>query len=179
MCFLIPARKAGMKSIRMAAWLTIAVLMAPWDAFAQSNSIYSWTDENGVRHFSDKAPANVEATHELIPQAPPEPAGDALVPADTLNNEPASDSMEGTTAAEELSYADQQRQAMAKRREADRQQQAERDRNCQDARNQLARVEPSRRVFYTDEDGETQRMDDEERVRLVEEYKKKIADFCD
>ena len=40
------------------------------------------------------------------------------------------------------------------------------------------RLEPHRRQFYTDESGETVRMDDEERVKLVAELKQKFADNC-
>jgi len=39
-------------------------------------------------------------------------------------------------------------------------------------------MEPSRRVFYTDESGQTVRMDDEERVSLVKEDKEFIAKNC-
>lgn len=182
-----------MKSIRMAFWLAIPVLMIslmfPWVAKAQSNSIYSWTDENGVRHFSDTAPANVEASsQEMVPKTPTDPPGDSGNSADTLINEPmtntAHDTAENTTvgqnpAAEPLSYADQQRKEMAERRDATKQKQAEREQFCLQARDQLARIEPSRRVFKTDEDGDTSRLDDEERIRMVEESKNQIAEFCD
>jgi len=177
-----------MKSIRKAILLMIPVLVFPWVASAQ-NSIYSWTDENGVKHFSDRAPANVDAvSQEMMPQPRSDPSGGAENQANSLNNEPTKDqsTAESTTVgtdqgsdADELSYADQQRQAIAERREAERQQQMERNQLCLQARNQLARIEPGRRVFYTDEDGETTRMDDEERVRLVEVNKAQIAEFCD
>jgi len=187
-----------MKSIRMAIWLVIPILMiglmvslmAPLVALAQSSSIYSWTDENGVKHFSDRAPDNVEASQELIPKLQSAPPGDASSPASTLSNEPMADTP-GSTAEDstarseqgsdeaELSYADQQRQAIAQRREAEKQKRSERDQLCLQARDELARIEPSRRVFSTDEDGNTTRLDDEERVRLVEASKSQIARYCD
>ncbi len=174
-----------MKSIRMAIWLAILVLMVPWVAMAQS--IYSWTDENGVKHFSDRAPpANVEASQELIPKTETVPFDDAEDPADTVIDEPINEEADNTTAEAdlgtapaELSYADQQRQAIAERREAEREKRAERDKLCLQARDELARIEPNRRVFSTDEDGNTTRLDDEERVRMVEERKSQIASFCD
>jgi hypothetical protein len=42
----------------------------------------------------------------------------------------------------------------------------------------LEQIEPSRRVFYTDESGETVRLDDERRVGLVEESKAFLAGNC-
>lgn len=183
-----------MKSIRIAKWLAIPILMVhlmiPLAAVAQSTSIYSWTDENGVKHFSDRAPDNVEASQELIPKSKSAPPDDASSPANTLNNEPMADApgsaAENATARAEqgsdeaeLSYADQQRQAIAQRREAEKQKRSERDQLCLQARDELARIEPSRRVFSTDEEGNTTRLDDEERVRLVEESKSQIARYCD
>ncbi len=176
-----------MKSIGKIGWLAIPVLIVPllfpWSAIAQSNNIYSWTDENGVKHFSDRAPANVEATEESIPKTQTAAAGGAADPADTLNNQPISNSAENpaageVSAGEELSYAEQQRKEIAERRQAEKQQQSEREQLCLNARDELARIEPGRRVLYTDEDGKTTRLDDEERVRIIEDSKKQIAEFC-
>ena len=76
-----------MKSICMAIGLAI-VLLVPSIASAQSNSIYSWTDENGVKHFSDKAPVNVEASSQKMAPDPQAKAPDAPAePADPLNDQ--------------------------------------------------------------------------------------------
>ena len=68
---------------------------------------------------------------------------------------------------------------MEEKRKAQQEKNAERQRICLQATDQLAQIEPSRRVFYTDESGETTRLDDEERVRMVEESKNLIAEYCD
>lgn len=165
----------------MTFWVVLGLLMLPLVASAQQNSIYSWTDENGVKHFSDRAPVETEAAVEEIPVA--EPADSAADEnAATLNNEvvaqdPAEPAAAGATA--ELSYADQQRLAMEEKRQAQREKDAERQRVCLQAQDQLAQIEPSRRVFYTDESGNTTRLDDEQRVQMVEENKKLVADYCD
>lgn len=173
-----------MNRIGMAVIMVASALVWPLSVNAQKNSIYSWTDENGVKHYSDRAPDEPPSEVEQIPLSnTPPPAGSA---GETLNNEaipedglapgePAS----AASPAEELSYADQQRQAMAEKREAQREKQAERQRICLQATDQLARIEPSRRVFYTDEAGNTTRLDDEERVRMVEENKQLVAEYCD
>jgi hypothetical protein len=171
----------------IAFWVVAGLLVFPLAANAQSANIYSWTDENGVKHFSDKAPVETEAAVEEIPVAQPVAAAaepEAL--ADDSSTTPDNQALDGTATdpaapgtPEELSYADQQRLAMEERRKAQRENQAERQRICLKAQDELARVEPNRRVYYTDESGETARMDDVERVELVEENKRLIAEYCD
>jgi hypothetical protein len=86
--------------------------------------------------------------------------------------------MEGEATDDALSPADAKRQELAEERARRRAQQAERDAICNEAQRRLAIVEPTRRVFYEDEQGETVRLDDEERVRLVEDYKRQIEEYC-
>ena len=45
-------------------------------------------------------------------------------------------------------------------------------------REQLAEIEPHSRVIVKDEDGNVRRMEDQERVDLVEESKAFIAENC-
>jgi hypothetical protein len=168
----------------LAFCVVVAGLMLPLTTSAQKDSIYSWTDENGVRHYSDTAPAEAKAEVEQIPI--PQSTAPAGADGETLNNEimaeeaaapGTADPSAGT--GQELSYADQQRQAMEEKRQARRESQAERERICLQARDQLARIEPSRRVFYTDEAGNTTRLDDEQRVQMVEDNKKLVDEYCD
>jgi hypothetical protein len=176
----IPARKAGMNRIHIAIALASSLWVLPLNVNAQSGSIYSWTDENGVKHFSDRAPDEVAGDAEEIPLDYGVTSSDAN--AATLNNETLDSTASGQAAATpagELSYADQQRLAMQEKRKAQQEKAAERNRVCLQARDQLARVEPSRRVFYTDENGETTRLDDDAREQLVEESKSLIAEYCD
>ncbi|HET6564810.1 MAG TPA: DUF4124 domain-containing protein [Xanthomonadales bacterium] len=154
-------------------------LLLPLAVCAQSKNIYSWTDENGVKHFSDQEPTDVKAEAQAIP-VPTEPEPDAL--ADEIPPAEASESMAtsqlAATSEAAPSYADQQREEIRKQREASKEEQAERNRLCLQARDRLARIEPNRRVYYTGEDGETTRMDDDERVRQVEENKALVAEYC-
>ncbi|MDZ4728651.1 MAG: DUF4124 domain-containing protein [Xanthomonadales bacterium] len=168
-----------MNRISIAILSIVVASMFPNFADAQKGSIYSWTDENGIKHFSDRAPAEVSAHNDEIPVAY------ETLPMDTstgtLNNETVAEGADDNqaAAADELSYADQQRLEMDEKRKAQRELRAERQRVCLQARDRLAQVEPSRRVFYTDENGETTRMDDEERVQMVEEAKGLITEYCD
>jgi len=170
-----------MKKRSIAICLVVSVLVVPLSANAQKGSIYSWTDENGVQHFSDTAPpVDVEASSQPMVEDQPGTEPNASSAADTLNNQVMDSSAAAADASgEELSYADQQRKVMADRRAADQQKKADRNRICLQARDQLARIEPSRRVFYTDEGGNTTRLDDEERVKMVEDNQNLINEYCD
>ena len=49
---------------------------------------------------------------------------------------------------------------------------------CAYHRQQLADMEPARRVYYTNEQGQRVRMDDDERVALIEESNSYVAENC-
>jgi hypothetical protein len=172
-----------MNRISIVILAIVVISMFPCSAYAQKGTIYSWTDENGLQHFSDRAPPEVSTNNAAIAVTMETIPTDS--PADTLNNEVAgSDPVDNPSsgqapAQDQLSYADQQRQEIEKKRKAQQEVKAERQRICLQARDQLAQIEPSRRVFYTDESGETTRMDDVERVQMVEETKGLIAEYCD
>jgi len=50
---------------------------------------------------------------------------------------------------------------------------------CQKHRKRLTQMEPARRVFYTNEQGESVRMDDDLRMDLIEEDRSYINENCD
>lgn len=137
--------------------------------------MYTWTDDNGVRHYSDTPRTNgpmetVEAKEAYRPGS-----ADAYPAA----AEPVAESEAAeSAAAAPLSAAAARREQLAQRREERREAQAETDRLCASHRQRLEQMEPSRRVFYTDDAGETVRMDDEERVALVEESRAYIEKNC-
>lgn len=163
--------------------LVIVATMIPGIAAAQKSNIYSWTDENGVKHYSDRAPAEVVADKKEIPESY------ETIPINTVTHTPTDqaadpdesdpDAADPDSTPDELSYADRKRLEIEEKRKAQSEAQTERQRICLEAKDQLARIEPNRRVYYTDEDGNTTRMDDEERVRRVEDNKKIIAEYCD
>jgi hypothetical protein len=154
-------------------------------ACAQGREIYTWKDKNGVVHYSDTAPDDPKAESMEAPEAyfpgsadayPDRPAAD-IPGADKPSSGQASSGAGAEN--EEISYAEQKRREIARNREERRAAQAERDRKCAAAREQVAALEPHRRVFFTNDQGETERMDDEVRVGKVEEAKAEIAKYCD
>lgn len=143
------------------------------NAPGQTQSVYTWTDEKGVVHYTDTPPAN--------PNAVEIPATEAYRPGSTGAYPQADAALTGDQKdpAAVASYADEQRKKMDEARKESAEKQAERARICKEARDQLETIEPSRRVFFTNEQGETERLDDEQRVAMVERAKALIAANCD
>ena len=128
---------------------------------AQDKKMYSWTDENGTIHFSETQPEGQDVQEQSIPQD---------VPA-TADN-PYKDVATGP------SYADQRRQEIARKGEEAQVNDAVKDMECSAWQAEVARLEPNRRVFHTNDQGETVRMDDQKRVNRVAELKSQIARNC-
>jgi len=128
---------------------------------AQDKKMYSWTDENGTIHFSETQPEGQDVQEQNIPQ-------------DT----PATTDNPYQNAATGPSYAEQRRQEIGQKGEEAQVNDAVNDMKCSAWQTELARLEPNRRVFYTDDQGETVRMDDVERTNRVAELKSQIARNC-
>jgi len=144
-------------------WLCIAffgVLLAA-SASAQERKMYSWTDENGTVHFSEVRPEGQAVNEQSIPQAAP--------PADS---NPYADVDSGP------SYADQRREEIHRKNEEAQADKAMNSVQCSAWQAELDRLEPNRRVFFTNDQGETERMDDVERTNKVAQLKSQIAKNC-
>lgn len=142
---------------------TLVVCVATAGAFAQTKEMYQYTDENGTVVFTDQKPADVDAQKIDVP-ADPAPQGD--------------NPYAGTAQPSEPSAAQQKREAILSQKKERREEKAQLEAQCAAWQADVDRLEPHRRQFYTDESGQTVRMDDEERVRIVAELKQKIADNC-
>lgn len=139
-----------------------AVLQAP-GVQAQNGKMYSYVDENGTVVFTDKKPVDRDVSAQAVPAGPPPTGGN---PYAQPSEDPPS------------SAAQQQREAIAQKSEQSRMAQAEAQAQCAAWQEEVDRLEPHRRVFYTDENGETVRMDDVERTNRVAELKAQIAASC-
>lgn len=155
-----------------AIFTVVLVLSVCTSLHAQSKQIYTWTDENGVVHYVDTPPDHPDAVNIEAPEAYRPGSAGAYPAADELTKEEEEDP--------ELveSYAEKKRAQLAQDREAAAQSREETNKACEEARARLDQLEPSRRVFYTNEQGETVRLDDEERVGMVEELKQFIQENC-
>ena len=170
---------------RIVVFLTsmAVLLLSVISGNAVAGEIYSWTDKNGVVHYGDRPPEGQETQIVVIPQAHlPDSAGAYPSPEDA---QPGGDSnaADATNAPGEqdtapLSLADQRREQFATDRKEKREAREETERMCAKHRQRLTQMEPARRVFYTDENGQSVRMDDDLRVELIEEDKAYIAENC-
>lgn len=131
-------------------------------AQAQQQKMYTWTDENGVVHFSDVEPSGQQAQEQPIPEDEP----------------PGSSNPYATATAAGPSLADQKRQAIAQKSQEDKANHARKSAQCAAWEAELGQLEPRRRVFYTNAEGETERMDDVERTDRVARLKNLIAQNC-
>ncbi len=145
------------------ACCAVLALLAAGSAGARE--IHRWVDENGVVHFSDVQPADRETRRLDLADPAPE-IGPAAPAAPAPAVEPA------------LSAAEQRRQDIRERREARAEEKREAEYWCDKHRKRLEQMEPARRVFYTDENGEQVRMDDGQRMGLIEESKNYLAENC-
>lgn len=144
---------------------------------AAANQVYTWTDENGVTHFSDREPPDTETQVIDMAEKPggvtyskPQEASETETetgPADTPAVEPAP--TPGQLRREQIA------ESKAERRAAE----AEENAMCQKQRELLARLEPARRVYYTDENGQEVRMDDAQRMQAIADTRNYIAQYCD
>lgn len=141
----------------------LALISAATISGLQAKEMYSWTDENGVVHFSDTRPPGQQVTTEQIP-------GGTAANAD--------DPYSGLTAEDQPTPGQARREELTQKKRAAQQEQAAMDAQCAAWRTELQRLEPNRRVFYTNEAGETERMDDVERTDRVAELKAQIGRDC-
>ena len=138
---------------------------------AAATEIYTWTDEDGVVHFSSTEPMStpfktIEIDTSRGGVSYSQPVAARETDAENSGEEPL------PTAAE------QKRQEIAQARTQQQERQAEIARLCESHRQQLAEMEPARRVYYTNEEGQRVRMDDDERVALIEESNSFVAENC-
>ncbi len=152
-----------MKSLLNTLILSLFLAGFACGAAAQGQQMYKWTDENGVVHFSETPPPDQKAEQTSVPPG-----------AEKMGQAP----VEGATSMEVGSAAQQKREELARKRDQAEAESALRDANCAAKRAEVARLEPHRRVFYTDENGETVRMDDEARVAQVAAAKQYLQENC-
>jgi hypothetical protein len=149
------------KSMICTFFVVVLCLLVTTNAQAQDKKMYSWTDENGTVHFSETQPEGQDVREQSIPQgAPP------------VSDNPYQDVDAGP------SVAQQRREEIARKSEEAQVNNAVKGMECSAWQAEVDRLEPNRRVFYTNDQGETVRMDDVERTNRVAELKSQIAKNC-
>jgi hypothetical protein len=160
-----------------------ALLLGVIGGNSAANEVFKWTDENGVVHFGDRPPEGQKTQIIDIPQA--SSSNNAWATPSPDDAQPGSDSsaadatkLPGEEEEAPMSLADQRREQIATDRKERREEREETERMCAKHRQRLTQMEPARRVFYTDETGQSVRMDDDVRMDLIAEDKAFIAENC-
>lgn len=156
----------GFKMMCLAAVLAGFAGLAP--AFAAD--VYTWTDADGTTHYSDLPPDGSDA-RQIDVQG-------AYKPGTVEPPEPASQS-QPEQGQPTLNPAQQKRGQISQSRKERKEAREENERLCALHRQRVEQMEPARRIFYTDETGESVRMDDEQRMGLIGESKDFIAKNCE
>jgi len=152
--------KHSSKSIIFVLLLGLVLLAS---SEAQEKKMYSWTDEDGTVHYTDVRPEGQQFQEKAIPQEHQQPADNPYAQSTTQS---------GTSVAE------QRRQDLAQKRQEQSATQAANEMECAALKAEVDRLEPNRRVFFTNDQGETERMDDQVRVDRVASLKADIAKKC-
>lgn len=154
---------------RLIRFLFVVFALAAGHGVAD-DEIYRWVDEDGVVHFGDKTEAHPGAEKVNINPVQDNGLGKNL-PHDMAEADQPADP--------EISPAQQKRDERAARKKAAAEQQQQTAATCQQARERVATLEPSPRVLVKNEDGSVNRMDDNQRLELLDEAKAYIAANCD
>jgi len=151
----------------MIVFVTAFLLMAT-DAIAE-DTIYRWVDDKCVVHFGDR-PADAANAEKIEIQStdPTSPASVSDVERDAIYAQP-----------EGPSRAQQQREAREESRKEAAVLADAVAAGCDQRRQIVAQLEPSTRVMVRGEDGEVYRLDDNERLKALNEAKAYIAEKCD
>lgn len=160
--------------MRIATFFTVvlsaALILAATDSAAE-DEIYRWVDEDGVVHFGDQ-PGD-QANSEQI-ELNTDPGGITLV-----NPAPAASNSAQPEEEPPLSAAQQQRADRAEQRKEAAAKKEAIAAGCEQRHKLVSQLEPSTRVIVQYEDGTVGRLDDNERLEMLNEAKAYIAENCD
>ena len=149
-----------------------------WISSAAATEVYTWTDQDGIVHYSDTPLPDAESQKIEVEDAyRPDTTG--AYPSTEAPTAGAAVTGQTPDGESPQSAAQRRREQIAEDREERREAKAEIDQLCAKHRRRLTQMEPARRVFFTNEKGESVRMDDDQRMELIKEDKEFIAKNCE
>jgi len=161
-----------------ATWIAAAVSLAVALPVA-AGQMYKWTDADGKVHYSDQQPpVNARKQETMTPSRSPAPI-ETAAPAGQPGEAPAATGPK-TAAEQEMEF--RKRRVEAAEAEAKRQKEAQaaadKQRNCTNARNNLAALERGGRVTRTDANGEQVFLSDAEMAAEVPNARRVADTWC-
>tara|TARA_R110000850_G_scaffold970_2_gene5920 strand:+ start:3351 stop:3800 length:450 start_codon:yes stop_codon:yes gene_type:complete len=137
----------------------LALTFCLLSSVAAAEQMYRWIDDQGVPQFGQQPPEG-KAYQRINVNSPPPPGGSLRAP------EPLPESATADAPAEEdPSISDE---ALA----------AKRAEQCARIRSNLQTMERNPRLSKTTEEGETVRIGEDERQRMMEQARADLAEFC-
>lgn len=150
-----------------------ALLLVVTSSFSlAATEIYRWVGDDGVVHFSEQPPANIEA--EKVDTRVDDSQG-VEFDAEPLGAEATSQTGPD---GEPVDRAQQERDERAEARREAAEKRAETEAKCEQANAMIAQLEPFPRVMTTNEEGEVVRMDDNVRLEKLGQAKDFVAANC-
>ncbi|MCX7552669.1 DUF4124 domain-containing protein [Marinicella sp. S1101] len=149
--------------------ILITMLLVMFVGQSMATKVYKWVDENGQIHYSSQKPVNQKVETIKLRKAPKVTA--ASEQADTEEGAETATDEATTDDAEDAAEAAAREQLAA----ADR---VNRQKQCELAKNNYAALNRTIRVVKTNENGETVRMTDDERVKALATAQRGIDQYC-
>jgi hypothetical protein len=131
-----------------------------------AQELYRWVDENGRVQYSDRPPPSDARSQKQIKAAPRAPQGDPAVAPSYVEQEAEFRRRQVEKAEKEA--ADQKTQQAA----------AEAKRDCDRARQTLARLESGARYVRYNANGEQEYLDDKARAEEIARTRQAVAGLC-
>lgn len=134
---------------------------------AWADAVYTWVDEDGVRHFSQQPPENQDYELKNVDvRLPTTPA-----PAPTAGTTPSS-------LDQQVDDFLVERDAAQQKRRLSQAEKAAMEQNCQISQQNLIAVESRTRVMVPEADGSMRQLTDDERLQAVEQARQDVERFC-
>lgn len=152
--------------VKRLSWL-VAALAASLAGSAFAGDIYKWTDAEGIVHYGDRAPENVDAQRLAINSRPTDRARVAAT-------------MEARRDARRrlVESPDDEEQSDAPSPEEQKQLAEERAQKCSMYKDRLQTFLQSRRLYRQDESGERVYLSEQEIQEARADVQDKIQEFC-
>ena len=149
--------------------LLATLIFSATDAVSE-NEVYRWVDEDGVVHFGDNAEGQKGAEKVEISAQGNNGLGTSPAPG---TEDP------GQQVGPQPSLAQQRREERATKYQEAADRQNATDTVCEQARQEVASLEPTPRVLVQNEDGTVERLDDNKRLSLLAEAKAFVSENCE
>mgnify|MGYP000173501831 CR=1 FL=1 len=143
-----------MKYCSLAVLLTFSLMV-----FADDVIIYRWVDENNIAHFSQNQPATGDYTEIIMASAN-------------------SSTTERDTSSSQLNNPEVKKPGVKKEVQVDNNRPKENDKECEEAKKNLATLKDFDRVRFVDANGETQILDEAKQAEQIKINEEHIKAFC-